>query len=119
MQIFGCTAFTFVPKEKRTKFDFKTRKMVFMRYYEDTKGYRLYDIESKKMIKSRDVTFKNEVGNLESVGDKKVGSLDENINVGEDSDDDVGIIMKEDIKQVKETTPIPKTPTLRRSDRVK
>lgn len=57
MRIFGCEAMVHVPKEKRQKWDPKSRQMLFLGYCDDTKGYRLWDPVSRKMVKSRDVTF--------------------------------------------------------------
>ncbi len=57
MRIFGCIAFAKVPDARRTKLDAKAEKCVFLGYCEGTKGYRLMSVETKKIIRSRDVTF--------------------------------------------------------------
>jgi hypothetical protein len=57
LRVFGCTAYAHVPKERRTKLDSKTTKCIFLGYYEGSKAYRLYDPETKKVVKSRDVIF--------------------------------------------------------------
>ena len=73
LQIFGSTAYSFIPKEKRTKMDSKTQKVIFVGYSEDSKAYQLYDPVSKKIIRSRDVHFRSEHAPipepLEEVGD--------------------------------------------------
>jgi len=61
LRIFGCEAFAHVLKELRKKLDPKSRKCIFMGYGETGEmGYRLWDPESKKIIRSHDVVFFNE-----------------------------------------------------------
>lgn len=57
MRIFGSEVMAQVPKEKRQKWDAKSRKFVFVGYCESSKGYRLLDLNTNKIIKSRDVVF--------------------------------------------------------------
>lgn len=42
-------------QKKRIKFDNKSTKCIFIGYSSETKGYRLFDVESDKLIVSRDV----------------------------------------------------------------
>jgi hypothetical protein len=44
-----------VPDQRRTKLEDKSHKYIFIGYDEKTKGYRLFDPTSKKVIVSRDV----------------------------------------------------------------
>ncbi len=57
LRVFGCKAFAHVPDEKRTKLESKSMPCVFLGYYEGTKAYRLMCVETKRIIKSRDVVF--------------------------------------------------------------
>ena len=57
LRVFGCTAFAHVPKVERHKLDHKSRRCVMLGYSDNHKGYRLYDIEHKRVIHSRDVLF--------------------------------------------------------------
>ena len=57
MRVFGCEAYAHIPKDERRKLDPKARKSILLGYGEETKGYRLYDIEKKKVFHSRDVQF--------------------------------------------------------------
>jgi hypothetical protein len=57
LRVFGCKAFAHVPDEKRTKLQSKSMPCVFLGYYEGTKAYRLMCLETKRIIKSRDVMF--------------------------------------------------------------
>ena len=57
MRVFGCEAYAHIPKDERRKLDPKARKSILLGYGEETKGYRLYNIERKKIFHSRDVQF--------------------------------------------------------------
>ena len=57
LRVFGCTAYAHIPKDERHKLDPKARKCIFLGYGLTTKAYRLYDLDKKKIIYSRDVIF--------------------------------------------------------------
>lgn len=57
LKIFGCKAYMHVPNEQRSKLDSKTTPCVFVGYGDEEYGFRLYDPEKKKTIRSRDVIF--------------------------------------------------------------
>jgi transposase InsO family protein len=57
MRVFGCIAYAMVPDAKRGKLDAKGTKCLFLGYCEGTKAYRLMCVETRKIIKSRDVVF--------------------------------------------------------------
>jgi transposase InsO family protein len=57
LRVFGCTAFAHVPKQRRTKLEAKAVKCIFVGYSSQSKAYRLYNPETKKIIISRDVIF--------------------------------------------------------------
>ena len=54
---FGCDCYGFISKEKRTKWAPKSCKCYFLGYSSQTKGYRLFDPKTGKVIVSRDVKF--------------------------------------------------------------
>ncbi len=54
---FGTTAYAHIPKEKRSKLDDRAEKTTMVGYDNESKAYRLYSIETGKVIISRDVTF--------------------------------------------------------------
>ncbi|MCO5550055.1 hypothetical protein L7F22_003534 [Adiantum nelumboides] len=56
-RIFGCSAFVHIPKEKRQKLDFKSRKLLFLGYSTESDAYRLYDPDTRTTTVSRDVVF--------------------------------------------------------------
>ena len=57
MRVFGCLAYAPTPKEKRHKWDLKSRRCIFVGYEESAKAYRLYDIADAKVVIGRNVTF--------------------------------------------------------------
>ncbi|KXJ74708.1 hypothetical protein RP20_CCG013114 [Aedes albopictus] len=57
LKVFGCKAWVHVPDSKRGKFDSKARKMTFIGYSEQHKGYRFVDLETEKVTISRDAKF--------------------------------------------------------------
>ncbi|KAK3024744.1 hypothetical protein RJ639_044681 [Escallonia herrerae] len=57
VKVFGCKAFAHVPKEHRSKLDDKASPCIFLGYGDAEFGYRLWDPEKKKLVRSRDVVF--------------------------------------------------------------
>lgn len=57
LRTFGCIAFALVPYEKRIKLDEKSTKCVLFGVSKESKAYRLYEPNTKKIIVSKDVQF--------------------------------------------------------------
>lgn len=57
LRVFGCVTHVLIEPKFRTKLDFKTQRYVFIGYCEETKGYKLFDPETKQVKVSRNVTF--------------------------------------------------------------
>jgi hypothetical protein len=57
LRVFGCKTFAHIPDENRSKLESKSMPCVFLGYCEGTKAYRLMCVETKRIIKSRDVVF--------------------------------------------------------------
>lgn len=55
IRVFGSTIMKHVPKEKRLKWDEKSEECILVGYAEDTKGYRIYNPQTKVITTSRDV----------------------------------------------------------------
>ncbi|OWY91192.1 polyprotein [Phytophthora megakarya] len=53
LRVFGSVGYAHVDKSKRTKLEAKSFKCMFLGYAEDSKGYRVYDLESNKVKVSR------------------------------------------------------------------
>ena len=57
LKVFGCLCYAHIPKDERKKLDSKAREAIFLGYGKEKKGYRLYDVSTKKIFFSRDVIF--------------------------------------------------------------
>jgi hypothetical protein len=57
MKVFGCIAYAHVSKENIRKMDDKSVKCIFIGYSTETRSYRLFDPQAKKVIISKDVVF--------------------------------------------------------------
>ena len=57
LKVFDYLAYVHVAKEKQGKLDPKTRPCIFLGYGDDEFGYRLWNLEEKKVIWSRDIVF--------------------------------------------------------------
>lgn len=73
LRVFGCVCYAHIPDQLRQKLDAKAQKLRFMGYSSQTKGYKLYDESTGKMVVRRDVSFRedsfsqeNENGNDQS-----------------------------------------------------
>uniref|UniRef100_A0A2N9GX95 Uncharacterized protein n=1 Tax=Fagus sylvatica TaxID=28930 RepID=A0A2N9GX95_FAGSY len=60
LRVFGSIAYMHVPDQERSKLDDKSEKYVFIGYDPSSKGYKLYNPSTKKVIVSRDVEFDEE-----------------------------------------------------------
>ncbi len=57
LKIFGCKAYSHIPKKRRRKLEPKSLECVFIGYIEGIKGYNLYNTKSRKVFYIRDVGF--------------------------------------------------------------
>ncbi|KAL0404121.1 UNVERIFIED_CONTAM: Retrovirus-related Pol polyprotein from transposon TNT 1-94 [Sesamum radiatum] len=57
VRVFGCLSYAHVSKELRQKLDARTIPCIFIGYGNEEFGYRLWDPKEKKVIRSRDVVF--------------------------------------------------------------
>ncbi|GKA14724.1 retrovirus-related pol polyprotein from transposon TNT 1-94 [Tanacetum coccineum] len=60
LRIFGSIAYVHVPSQRRSKLDNRSEKHVFVGYDKQSKGYKLYNPVTKKVVVSRDVEFDEE-----------------------------------------------------------
>uniref|UniRef100_H3H749 Integrase catalytic domain-containing protein n=1 Tax=Phytophthora ramorum TaxID=164328 RepID=H3H749_PHYRM len=61
LKVFGCHAYVHVPKTKRTKFDARSVRCRFLGYSEHEKAYRFEELESSRVLVSRDAQFMEDV----------------------------------------------------------
>lgn len=57
LRVFGSEAYVHIPDSKRTKMDSKAKKLVFVGYAMEHKGYRFVDPETDVITVSRDAKF--------------------------------------------------------------
>ena len=57
LRTFRCETFFHIDKDNRTKIEAKYKKCTFIGYGVNDFGYRLYDYENHKIIRSRDAVF--------------------------------------------------------------
>ncbi|CAI5465411.1 unnamed protein product [Closterium sp. Yama58-4] len=57
LRTFGCICYYHVPDATRTKLEAKARVGMYLSHSLDHKGWRVWDLESGKVVVSRDVTF--------------------------------------------------------------
>ena len=50
LRIFGCIAYSYVPKEKRTKLDPPAKKGVFVGYSEASKAFQIYIPAQRRVV---------------------------------------------------------------------
>lgn len=64
LQPFGATVFVHIPKERRRKLDPKAYKGIFVGYDENVKGFRVWNISTRKIQIARDVKFADDRANV-------------------------------------------------------
>ena len=62
LRVWGCLAHAHVSNEKRGKLDDKSNTCVMFGFSKESKGYRLYNPTTKKIVVSRDVVFEETKG---------------------------------------------------------
>ena len=67
MKVFGCLVYFKNTDTKGDKFEEKGKPGVFLGYPPRTKGYKIFDLETRKIIVSRDVNFHEEKFPFENV----------------------------------------------------
>lgn len=60
LRVFESVPYAHVPDQKRTKLDDKSEKLIFVGYDSSSKGYKLYNPKTGKVISGRDVVFDEE-----------------------------------------------------------
>ncbi|GKD46821.1 retrovirus-related pol polyprotein from transposon TNT 1-94 [Tanacetum coccineum] len=60
LRIIRSIAYVHVPSQRRSKLDDRSKKHVFVGYDKQSKGYKLYDRVTRKVVVSRDVEFEEE-----------------------------------------------------------
>ncbi|KAE8691518.1 Vacuolar-sorting receptor 1 [Hibiscus syriacus] len=61
LRVFGCISYVHINSAERSKLDPKSNKCVFVGYGGDEFGYQFWDYENRKIIRSKDVIFNENV----------------------------------------------------------
>ena len=58
LKVFGCEAYVHVRKENKSKLEKKAKKCIYIGYTDGLKGYKIWNLETKKVVYSWDVVFR-------------------------------------------------------------
>ncbi|KAE8695714.1 hypothetical protein F3Y22_tig00110694pilonHSYRG00408 [Hibiscus syriacus] len=116
LRVFGCISYVYIDSAERNKLDAKSNKCVFVGYGGDEFGYQFWDYENRKIIRSKDVIFNENVmykdrSTMESSSSNTESETKEFVEFEEISGNDVQITPEAVHEE-------PVTPELRRSSRI-
>ncbi|CAL9023524.1 unnamed protein product [Prunus brigantina] len=57
LRVFGCSAYAHIPSDEKSKLKPKSTHCIFLGFEKGVKGFKLWDINKKKKVVSRDVVF--------------------------------------------------------------
>lgn len=94
LKVFGCVSYVLIDSDRRDKLDPNAIKCFFIGYGSDMYGYRFWDEQNRKIIRSRNVTFNESVlykdrSSAESMSSSKQLELSERVALEEISESDV------------------------------
>ncbi|XP_039047814.1 uncharacterized protein LOC120188444 [Hibiscus syriacus] len=61
LRVFGSICYAHIPAQKKNKLDAKTEREIFLVYDSQAKGYRIFNLDTEKIMISRDVEFNKDV----------------------------------------------------------
>ena len=61
LKVFGCVSYTHIDYNAHSKFDAKSKICFFIGYGDEKFGYRFWDEQNRKIIRSRNVIFNEHV----------------------------------------------------------
>ena len=61
LKVFGCVSYVHIDSDARSKFDTKSKICFFIGYGDKKFGYRFWDEQNRKIIRSRNVIFNEQV----------------------------------------------------------
>lgn len=84
LKVFGCICYALVPESKRDKLNQRAEVGIFIGHSSQSKGYRIFNVATEKIIVSRSVKFvegaawdwkKSEVNGDSQLADTDIGSI--------------------------------------------
>ncbi|KAE8660902.1 hypothetical protein F3Y22_tig00116944pilonHSYRG00073 [Hibiscus syriacus] len=63
LRVFGSICYAHIPAQKKNKLDAKTEREIFLVYDSQAKGYRIFNLDTEKIMISRDVEFNKDYAN--------------------------------------------------------
>jgi Integrase core domain len=79
LRVFECKAYVHIPKERRSKLDDKATPCIFLGYGNEEFGYRLWDLEKRRIVRCKDVVFYEDQIKVDLNNDKKSERVGESI----------------------------------------
>ena len=61
LKVFGCVSYVHIDSDAHSKLDAKSKICFFISYGDEKFGYRFWDEQNKKIIRSRNVIFNDQV----------------------------------------------------------
>jgi len=61
LKVFGCVSYVHIDSDARNKLDAKSKKYLFIGYGDEKFGFRFWDDQNRKIIRSRNVIFNEKV----------------------------------------------------------
>lgn len=99
IRIFGSHVMVHIPKEKRLKWDIKSKPHILVGYSENVKGYRIYDPDKKCVSVSRDVIIQEDLkSNIDDTISVSVGEISDTVK--EETDESVDKEPEQDSNQI-------------------
>jgi hypothetical protein len=80
LKVFGCVSYVYIEYDARSKLDTKSRKCYFIGYGDEAYGYRFWDDQNWKIIRSRNVTF-NDMVVYKNKSSAKLVSIERSLNL--------------------------------------
>ncbi|CAL2277303.1 unnamed protein product [Prunus armeniaca] len=84
--VFGCSPYAHIPSDERSKLKPKFTHCIFLGFEKGVKGFKLWDINNRKKVVSRDVVFDETTMPLNKVKSNKEEALVEQIEQDAESD---------------------------------
>lgn len=84
---FGCPVFILNNEVGKRKFDDRSKRGIFVGYTEETKGYRVWIPEERKVVISRDIIFREGKNTLENPQDQPYPEIIDEVQMQNNEED--------------------------------